>query len=175
MKCLTRLFGKYSRPNRRLTIRRSKEIELRSLATKQSWGLIRNEYYKAAQDAEKDNNLLAALQLLALVIYLDRNGATNIDMSDKDLRQLGFSRWDTETSYFNKNVSTQFVNLLRELNYSEAHFGVAFFELCNENIIRYASVIPPYSPQTVWAAFLPFIEQHLISSPTNKRKQQYRK
>ncbi len=155
-----RIFNQTSRPKHSTQVQRSQAPDLSALVKKQSWGLARNEYYKSAQNARKESNIRLALDLLALVIYLDRNGATNIDMNDKELRQLGYSRWDAKLGYFNKNVTSQFSSLFQTLEISKEDFGAHFVELCNKNITRHASTKPPYSPQVVLRDLFHLVDEY---------------
>lgn len=122
---------------------------IETLVDKQCWGLARNEYFKLAERARKAGNRDEALRYYSLVIFLDRNGATNIEMSDSDLRKLGTSRWDRENGSFNETVLAQLQKCLDTNAYT--YFEKIFLIECENEVVRQSSEKPPFNPRKVLA------------------------
>ena len=156
MKWLKRLLAKegeqVTRPN---VLRKDELLDQRTLAIealikKQSWGLIRNEYLNLAEKATNSRDIRAGLVFYYLVIFLDCNGASNIEMSDKELKQLGYNRWFHPNCSINANILNRFLNLSADLDYDIKLLKDQFITECNERIVRRSSIKPPLSPEAVW-------------------------
>jgi hypothetical protein len=165
MKWLKRLFAKEGekvvRPN---VPRKDEPLDQRTpviddLIKKQSWGLIRNEYLKSAEQATKSEDIRAGLVFYYLVIFLDCNGASNIDMSDKKLKQLGYKRWFYPDSSINKNMLNRFLDLSEKLDCDIGLLKDQFVSECNEKIIRRSSTKPPLSPEKVWEEIKSYMQR----------------
>lgn len=150
MKWLKRLIQSERSQSSSISITKEQQIIVERLIEKQSWGLIRNEYFKAAQRCAERGQIESAYVLYFLVTFLDCNGATNIEMKDGDIAKLGFLRWDTEFAALNKNVAARLAHLTGQLGGLTPQLESKCVLECEKRVIRRSPTKPPFSPKQVW-------------------------